>query len=192
MSSNNFLHFRRGQEASMADTKTHSGVGVFLSYAHEDNDILQAVHRAFEVIRQQTRQQLEIFYDKKSINEGDFFDNTIRDALRNSDYFIILYTGSYKRSHSYTGFELGYFFSLMDDEIQTSGNTSRQIVSMFIDNPPEITLKVQGIDLAISTDELSSNRDIYMERVLKNIDNDTLTPTAKPPPMAVRITKALP
>jgi hypothetical protein len=159
----------------MADTKTHSGVGVFLSYAHEDNDILQAVHRAFEVIRQQTRQQLEIFYDKKSINEGDFFDNTIRNVLRDSDYLIILYTGSYKRSHSYTGFELGYFFSLMDDEIQTSGNTSRQIVSMFVDNPPAITAKVQGIDLTISTDELSSNRDIYMERVRANVDNDPLT-----------------
>src|SRR5207248_1657128 len=75
----------------MPDTKAHSRVGVFLSYAHEDNDILQAVHRAFEVIRQQTHHQLEIFYDKKS------------------------------------------------------------------------------------TDELSSNRDIYMERVRTNVDNDPLT-----------------
>lgn len=159
----------------MADTKTHSGVGVFLSYAHEDNDILQAVHRAFEVIRQQTRQQLEIFYDKKSINEGDTFGNTIRDGLRKSDYLIILYTGSYKRSHSYTGFELGYFFSLMDDEIRTSGNTSRRIVSMFVDNPPAIAMEVQGIDLTILPGELSSNRDIYMERVRTNVDKDPLT-----------------
>jgi hypothetical protein len=67
--------FRRGQEASMPDMKTHSGVGVFLSYVHEDNDILQAVHRAFGVIRQQTQQQLEIFYDKKSIDGGDIFDD---------------------------------------------------------------------------------------------------------------------
>jgi hypothetical protein len=159
----------------MADMKTHSGVGVFLSYAHEDNDILQAVHRAFEVIRQHTRQQLEIFYDKKSIDEGDFFDNKIRDALRDSDYLIILYTGAYKRSHSYTGFELGYFYSLMDDEIQASGNTSRQIVSMFVDGPPVILRGVQGIELAISTGELSSNRDIYMERVRANVDKDPLT-----------------
>jgi TIR domain len=159
----------------MPNTKAHSRVGVFLSYAHEDNDILQAVHRAFEVIRQQTHQQLEIFYDKKSIDEGDIFDNTIRDALRNSDYLIILYTGAYKKSHSYTGFEVGYFVSLMDDEMQTSGNTSRRIVSMFVDDPPATTKGVQGIDLAISTDELSSNRDIYMERVRTNVDNDPLT-----------------
>jgi hypothetical protein len=91
------VHFRRGQEVSMPDRETYSRVGVFLSYAHEDNDFLQAVYRAFEVIRQHTHQQLEIFYDKKSIDEGEMFSDTIRDALRNSDYLIILYTGSYKK-----------------------------------------------------------------------------------------------
>jgi len=51
----------------MSDSQTHSRVGVFLSYAREDNDILLAVNSAFESIRQKTRQQLEIFYDRKSI-----------------------------------------------------------------------------------------------------------------------------
>lgn len=162
----------------MPDTKTYSRVGVFLSYVREDTDILQAVFPAFEVIRQQTQQQLEIFYDKTSIDGGDIFDNIIQDALRKSDYLIILSSGAYKESHFYTGFELGYFASLMDDEKQTSGNTSRQIVSMYVGDPPAPIRGIQGINLGISAGELSSNRDIYMERVRTNVDNDALLTVA--------------
>src|SRR5262245_27825739 len=159
----------------MSDSQTHSRVGVFLSYAREDNDILLAVNSAFEGIRQKTRQQLEIFYDRKSIDAGDIFDYAIREALQNSDYLVILYTGAYKQSHSYTGFEVGYFVSLMDDEMKKSENTSRQIVSMFVDEPPATTKTVQGIPLTISASELSSDRDIYMQQVRANVDNDPLT-----------------
>jgi hypothetical protein len=159
----------------MLDRKMYSRVGVFLSYAREDDDILQAVNRAFQVVRQHTHQCLEIFFDKKSIDEGDIFENTSRDALRDSDYLVILYTGTYKRSHSFTGFEVDYFISLMDDEIRTSGNTFRRIVSMFLDEPPEVAGGVQGIDLGISARELSSNRDTYMERVRMSVDHDPLT-----------------
>jgi len=64
---------------------------------------------------------------------------------------------------------------LMDDEIKTSGNTPRRIVSMFVDEPPATTETVQGIALTISASELSSDRDIYMEQVRANVDNDPLT-----------------
>jgi len=159
----------------MSEKKTPSRVSIFLSYAREDADILQAVTHAFEALRQKTYQYLDVFFDTKSIDAGDVFDDKIRAALRNADYLIILYTGRYKRSHSYTGFEVGYFASLMDDEVRTSGKPLRQIVPMYIDEPPGTLAGVQGVDLTVPVDDLSSNREAYMTRVRAAVNDDPLT-----------------
>jgi hypothetical protein len=152
-------------------------VGVFLSYAREDTDILEAVTCAFEGLRQKAYQHLNIFFDTKSINVGEVFDDKIRAALRAADYLVILYTGRYKRSHSYTGFEVGYFASVMDEEAQTSasGKSSRQLVAMYIDEPPGTMQGVQGIDLTIPIQDLNADREAYMAQVRTKVNDDPLT-----------------
>ena len=161
----------------MSESETHSRVGAFLSYAREDTDILEAVTCAFEGLRQKAYQHLNIFFDTKSINVGDVFDDRIRAALRAADYLIILYTGRYKRSHSYTGFEVGYFASVMDEEARTSANgtSSRQLVPMYIDELPGTMGGVQGIDPTIPIRDLRSDREAYMEQVRTNVNDDPLT-----------------
>jgi hypothetical protein len=81
----------------MSEGKTHSRVGVFLSYAREDTDILEAVTRAFEGLRQKTYQHLNVFFDTKSIDVGEVFDDKIRAALRDADYLIVLYTNTFAK-----------------------------------------------------------------------------------------------
>ena len=159
----------------MSASKTHSRVSLFLSYAREDADILQAVNRAFEALRQKTYQYLDVFYDKQSIDVGDVFDNKIRAELRDADYLVIIYTGQYKRSHSYTGFEVGYFASLMDEEVREGLTPSRQVVPLYIDEPPGTVVGVHGIDLRIPIEDLSSDREAYIARMRTNVNDDALT-----------------
>jgi hypothetical protein len=72
---------------------------------------------------------------------------------------------------------VGYFASVMDEELRTntSGKPSRQVVPMYIDEPPGTMGGVQGIDLTIPIGDLSSSREAYMARVRTNVNNDPLT-----------------
>jgi TIR domain len=84
-----------------------SNPSVFISYAHEDKELAIA----FSNMLNQTfgRALAEVFLDMKSIPLGEDIGADIKEALRRTDVLIILSTGALRGSHSWGGFELGYF-----------------------------------------------------------------------------------
>ena len=69
--------------------------------------------------------------------------------LQQTDVFIIVYTGAEKRSHGYTGWEVGYF-----DRIMRTDPGRRKKIALYLFGPPAITASEQGIPLGLSKDQL--------------------------------------
>jgi len=82
--------------------------------------------------------------------------------LQEADYLLVFFTGALKPSHSYTGFEIGYFRALIDDP--NPANTDKRIVSFYIKEPPAPTAEIQGISIGISADDLSLSRAAYIKK----------------------------
>jgi hypothetical protein len=140
-------------------------VGVFLSYASEDSDIAAAFYKALEQIRELTDGGVRTFFDRASIKIGEDFSQAIRNSLQASSYMLVFYTGTYKKSHSYTGLELGYFEALIDDERNSGEAPTRKIVPIYIDEIPSTAANVQGVSLKISPSDLRLTPDAYKQKI---------------------------
>lgn len=138
-------------------------VRLFCSYAREDSDILQAFIKAFSGLNELVNHNIVAFSDK-DIGFGSGINETIGKTLEQTDYLVILFTGTTKKSHSYTGWEIGYFQALISQDIEL-GETSRRIVSFFLDDPPPVTKDVLGISIGLNRDELSLGRNAYLKQV---------------------------
>ena len=80
--------------------------GVFISYASEDHDIAQAVYQSLQALGETVYDRVKIFLDSKSMDGGDEIRTDIKTGLKKSDFLVVLYTGLFKHSHGYTGFEI--------------------------------------------------------------------------------------
>jgi hypothetical protein len=134
-------------------------LGVFFSYASEDGDIVSQFYRAFQALNETVGQNLRIFFDRYEIRPGDSIAEDIRNALRASEYLVIFYTGRMKKSHSWTGVELGYFEGLIEE---SGPDSKRRVVSIFLDQPPGTTADTQGIHVHVTPAELNLSREEYM------------------------------
>src|SRR5258708_2838134 len=96
-------------ESPVPDNDAYRPAGVFISYAMEDHDIAQAIYQSLQSLGETIYDRIKIFLDSKSIDAADEIRADIRMGLKKSDFLVVLYTGLLKRSHSYTGFEVGFF-----------------------------------------------------------------------------------
>jgi hypothetical protein len=119
---------------------------VFISYASEDVAIATEVASCFKAALPDFF--AEVSLDKEFLEPGSPFQAQIEAKLQQTDVFVILYTGAEKRSHGYTGWEVGYFDRIMRTE------PGRRKISLYLNDPPAITASEQGISLAISKDQL--------------------------------------
>ena len=106
---------------------------------------------------------MKVFLDSKSIAGGDEIREEIRTALKKSDFLVVLYTGVIKQSH-YTGYEVGFFDALIQDEKIKNGQSGRKIVSLYLDHPPNITEDTLGINIKIESRDLGGSREDYVKR----------------------------
>ena len=80
-------------------------INIFLSYAHEDQEIADAISGALR----------SAFYDTFDITLMSEFPlglnwrEVINESIRATDIMIAIATGRLKPGHSYTGFEIGSF-----------------------------------------------------------------------------------
>jgi hypothetical protein len=81
-------------------------LNVFISYAHEDQKINDALCAMLEDI---FGEDIHLFYDNESLHAGEDIDGKIQEELRKADTMLIISTGLMRASHSWTGFELGFF-----------------------------------------------------------------------------------
>src|SRR5260370_41795867 len=119
---------------------------VFISYASEDLPIANAIHKYLTVGIGDVL--VEINIEKGFLQPGTDFKKQIQAKLEITDVFIIVFTGAEKESHSYTGWEVGYFDRIMET------SPGRMKVSFYVHKPPAISAEDQGISVDISRDKL--------------------------------------
>src|SRR5262249_33890322 len=79
---------------------------IFISYIHEDKGITDALNNA---LQSAFGQQVEVFVDRVSIQQGGNILDTITDNLTKADVLAVVSTGGGKPSPDWAGFELGWF-----------------------------------------------------------------------------------
>jgi TIR domain len=157
------------------EAEPYRPAGVFISYASEDHDIAKAFYQSLQALGETVFDRIKIFFDSKSIDAADEIRVDIREGLNKSDFLVVLYTGLFKRSHGYTGYELGFFDSLIEDEIKRSGKTTRKIIYLYCEDPPVIGNSVLGIRVGVEVADLAGSRAAYVQKSIQSPDNpDTL------------------
>lgn len=120
---------------------------IFISYASEDVAIATAVATCFRTALPDFF--AEVLLDKDFLEPGSAFKAQIEGKLQATDILVIVYSNVEKPSHSYTGWEVGYF-----DRVMQTDPSSRKKVSLYLFRPPDITASEQGIPLSLSKDQL--------------------------------------
>jgi hypothetical protein len=127
---------------------------IFISYASEDGLIATAIETAFSTLTADGAYSLNIIRDVHSFQFGHSIKGSILELLHQSDILFIIYTEQLKKSHSFTGYEVGAFSEIMDSEMRSTGHTDRSIVSLSLDEPPPTETDTLGIKL--NTEALES------------------------------------
>src|ERR1035438_4307952 len=122
---------------------------IFISYASEDLTIASAIASCFKTALPDFF--AEVNFDKDFLEPGAAFKTQIETKLQGTNVFIIVYTGAEKRSHGYTGWEVGYF-----DRVMRTDPDRRKKISLYLYGPPAITTAEQGIPLGLSEDQLQT------------------------------------
>jgi hypothetical protein len=157
-------------QISPTDLEPYQPAGVFISYASEDHDIAQAVYQSLQVLGETIYDRIKIFLDSKSIDGGDEIRTDIKDGLKKSDFLVVLYTGLFKRSHGYTGWEAGFFDGLIEEEMARSGRTNRKIIYLYYGEPPSIGAGVLGISINVDVTDLGGSRADYVLKSVQSTD----------------------
>lgn len=129
-------------------------LGVFFSYAREDNDIVSAFYQSFQDLNKFVHSNIYVFKDSYSINPGDNIPDLINKNLLSSNYLIVFYTETLKKSHSWTGVELGFYQGLVAAEKAMKRRPERKIIPIYIKNKPE-TVDSLGISIHIQPKNLN-------------------------------------
>lgn len=116
---------------------------IFISYASEDLKIAHSIARGLSEALPEGF--AEVCLDKWFLQAGEKFKKEIESKLERTDILVIVYTGLSKPSHSYTGWEVGFF------EGVKRGDPSRRIVPLFLDEVPATAAEFQGCSLKISS-----------------------------------------
>ena len=87
-------------------TRSPSCINIFISYATEDRELVASIESllkdTFEFAPLHIHRDVEI-------KEGQNWPQQIDQALLETDILLVIFTDRMKASHSYTGYEIGYF-----------------------------------------------------------------------------------
>src|SRR5262245_21101670 len=100
-------------------------VTIFLSYASEDVSLATALQ---DELKRVFPFGIRVFLDESSIHLGENFRSVIDRELDASDILLILFTNQPKSSHSYTGYEVGYFARSKGQRRFIVGDVERLII----------------------------------------------------------------
>src|SRR6476646_750857 len=81
-------------------------MNIFISYASEDRDLVNSIYNLLNETF--TFAPLFIYRDIE-IKQGKDYAKAIDEALDEADILLVVFTERMKMSHSYTGYEVGYF-----------------------------------------------------------------------------------
>ena len=83
-----------------------SRVNIFISYATEDRELVASID---SLLRETFEFAPLSIYRDIEIKEGQNWAKQIDLALQETDILLVIFTERMKMSHSYTGYEIGYF-----------------------------------------------------------------------------------
>lgn len=158
-------------QTQTTETEPYRPAGIFISYASEDHDIAKAFYQSLQALGETVYDRIKIFFDSKSIDGGDEIRADIREGLNKSDFLVVLYTGLFKRSHGYTGYEVGFFDRLIEDEVAKSGKTTRRIIYLYCGEPPAIGDGILGISIDVDVADLAGSRADYVQKSVQSPDS---------------------
>lgn len=142
-------------------------VRVFLSYASEDEDIMIAFSHVFDRMSELSGARISTIYDKKSFDAGLPVPliREISDKLYRTDYLVILYAGTMKKTYSWPGTELGIFFGFIRADERERGTSDRKIIAVFFDEKPPVDWGGLGLHLEISNADLRLPKEQFKAKV---------------------------
>jgi TIR domain len=136
---------------------------IFISYASEDLQIASAIANAFRLALGDVFAEINL--DKWFLQAGDEFKKQIETKLEKTDIFVVVYTGVEKQSHSFTGWELGYFDRIM------KSSPDRKMIPLFLESLPGTIAGIQGITLNIPRERLQVDLRDFESNLIVNEDD---------------------
>jgi len=121
---------------------------IFISYASEDHTIASVFDSALAELSKKLDQGLEVFLDKHSLERGRSLTESILTAIEKTDILLIIYTEQLKKSHSFTGAEVGAFKMSIKHDPQNS--KTRLAKTVYLDHMPALDQDTIGIKLETS------------------------------------------
>lgn len=135
---------------------------IFISYASEDLPIAAAIGSCLKTALGDFFAEVNL--DKWFLQPGIAFKKQIESKLQRTDVFIMVYTGAEKPSHSYTGWEVGYFDHVMETA------PGRLKIALYLDSPPAISMDEQGIPLNLGRDKLAMSCEQFESHLAVDAD----------------------
>jgi hypothetical protein len=136
---------------------------IFISYASEDLPIAAAIGSCLRVALGDFFAEVNL--DRWFLQPGLAFKKQIEAKLQKTDVLITVYTGTEKQSHSFTGWEVGYY----DHVMQTV--PGRLKVALYLDSPPAISADEQGISLGLGRDKLELSYEQFESQLAIQTDD---------------------
>jgi TIR domain-containing protein len=155
----------RRQSARNSETpKLH----VFISYATEDANLAQAINLELKTV---FTQLIKTTLDS-NIKLGVKWAPELEEALSRADVLLIISTGRQKPSHSYTGFEVGFFrASMLAKPTMTYIDIQqRLIIPIGVEKIPDTVSDIEGLNLAADMRPLMGPD---RQRFLQSLQSDT-------------------
>jgi hypothetical protein len=135
---------------------------IFVSYATEDETLARAIS---EELRRAFSAAILKVAIAAEFPLGTAWRQALEDALNSTDILLIVATGLQKLSHSYTGFEVGYFKGSSKHQPKMAQfDCNRFIIPIAIATPvPDPVVDIQSLQLDEPLDPL-----VIKQGVLKN------------------------
>ncbi len=140
---------------------------IFISYASEDHAMASVFEDALNNVSTELDLGLEVFRDVHSLERGLSLSDQILAALETTDFLLIIYTEQLKKSHSFTGAEIGAFKMLIRQDVKENKNTERRAITVYLDELPAVGADILGIKL-----ETSALSEEDPEKQAREIDPD--------------------
>lgn len=145
-------------------TNEPTPVGVFISCAPDDYELAVALRESIKELGTITNNAIRVFLSRRYTEAGIHAAEATKKELEASDFFIVIDTGTTGRSHSYTGFEAGYFSAIIGDEAERRRPSGRRTVYLALDPQRPVTTFSEFINIGIDGSDLRGERDEYTKK----------------------------
>lgn len=140
----------RERKAEQMDVAGYKKPFVFISYASEDYAIASVFEDALKEVSTELDLGLEVFWDVHSLERGLSLSDQIMANLEKTDFLLIIYTERLKKSHSFTGAEIGAFIMSLRHDAKEEKRLKRRAITVYLDELPAVEEGVLGIKLETS------------------------------------------